>query len=110
MKCVCLLLVYVSLVHGAPTLSHQSLRSRLGARLSALIMAPPPPRDVTEGSAAGPVLPALPLAQSPQFLLDLVKGQGRMWRGRGRKSVAGGGRGCFGMKMDRIGSISGLGC
>jgi hypothetical protein len=33
----------------------------------------------------------------------------RKLRGRNRKRMAGG-RGCFGMKMDRIGSISGLGC
>ncbi|KAJ0056054.1 hypothetical protein NL108_018313, partial [Boleophthalmus pectinirostris] len=101
----------------------QTLRSKLGARLSALILAPPLHRDITEGSAAGPApfahapaLPlarsphaALPLAESPRLLLDLVQGRGRMWR-RGRKWAVGGGRGCFGMKMDRIGSVSGLGC
>ncbi|XP_033839914.1 C-type natriuretic peptide 2 [Periophthalmus magnuspinnatus] len=101
---------------------HQTLRSKLGARLSALVLAPPPSHDITEGSATGPApsahaalrlaqssRAALPLAQSSRLLLDLVQGRGRMWR-RGRKSAVGGGRGCFGMKMDRIGSISGLGC
>ncbi|KAG7233216.1 hypothetical protein INR49_007376 [Caranx melampygus] len=44
----------------------------------------------------------------PVFFLDFLRRQGKMRR-RSRKSMVGG-RGCFGMKMDRIGSISGLGC
>ncbi|KAK7909473.1 hypothetical protein WMY93_014157 [Mugilogobius chulae] len=167
-----LLLFVLPSVYSAPHSLTQSLRSRLGARLSALILAPPPHRDVIEGSATGPApLPRTPrshwprvhtprshwpeltrrapigpeltrqppigpeltrsapigpeltrraaigpeltrrapIGQRPRFLLDLVQGRGRMWR-RGRKSAVGGGRGCFGMKMDRIGSVSGLGC
>uniref|UniRef100_A0A8C2WVI8 Uncharacterized protein n=1 Tax=Cyclopterus lumpus TaxID=8103 RepID=A0A8C2WVI8_CYCLU len=46
---------------------------------------------------------------APRFLLDLLRQQSKTRR-RSRKSMVGGGRGCFGMKMDRIGSISGLGC
>uniref|UniRef100_A0A4W5KRQ9 Natriuretic peptide C n=1 Tax=Hucho hucho TaxID=62062 RepID=A0A4W5KRQ9_9TELE len=51
------------------------------------------------GMGAGPVVPRL--------FLDFLRQQ-RMFRGRSRKSATA--RGCFGMKVDRIGSISGLGC
>lgn len=47
-------------------------------------------------------------SEVPQYFLDFLQQQPRMTR-RGRSSVAGG-RGCFGMKIDRIGSLSGLGC
>ncbi|XP_031169625.1 C-type natriuretic peptide 2 [Sander lucioperca] len=95
----------------------QVLRSLFGARLSSLISAPPTSDDITEGSA-GPPSP-FPLAAAsrlagqraavPRFFLDFVQRQ-RMSRRRSRKSMFGGRGGCFGMKMDRIGSISGLGC
>uniref|UniRef100_A0A3B4FU03 C-type natriuretic peptide 4 n=1 Tax=Pundamilia nyererei TaxID=303518 RepID=A0A3B4FU03_9CICH len=44
----------------------------------------------------------------PQFFLNFLRQQTKMRRWS-RKSMMGG-RGCFGMKMDRIGSMSGLGC
>ncbi|XP_018545914.1 C-type natriuretic peptide 2 [Lates calcarifer] len=101
----------------------QVLRSLFGSRLSSLILAPPSSDDITEGSAAGRPAPSSPpppggLAVGglagrqegavPRFFLDFLRRQAKMRR-RSRKSMVGG-RGCFGMKMDRIGSISGLGC
>ncbi|XP_056225034.1 C-type natriuretic peptide 2 [Seriola aureovittata] len=104
----------------------QVLHSLFGSRLSSLILAPPTADDVTEGSAGRPAPSALSpsrgLALShgaagglvgkqeavPRFFLDFLRRQAKMRR-RSRKSMVGG-RGCFGMKMDRIGSISGLGC
>uniref|UniRef100_A0A3B4X199 C-type natriuretic peptide 2 n=1 Tax=Seriola lalandi dorsalis TaxID=1841481 RepID=A0A3B4X199_SERLL len=102
------------------------LHSLFGSRLSSLILDPPTADDVTEGSAGRPAPSALSpsrgLALShgaagglvgkqeavPRFFLDFLRRQAKMRR-RSRKSMVGG-RGCFGMKMDRIGSISGLGC
>ncbi|XP_029943725.1 C-type natriuretic peptide 2-like [Salarias fasciatus] len=91
----------------------QVLRSLFGSHLSALIVATPLSDDIREGSGVAPA----PLGSGgqrrgavPDFFLDVLRRQTRMQR-RGRKStVGGGGRGCFGMKMDRIGSVSGLGC
>ncbi|XP_040886777.1 C-type natriuretic peptide 2 [Toxotes jaculatrix] len=104
----------------------QVLHSLFGSRLSSLILATPTSDDVTEGSAGRPApsssSPSVGLAVSrsvvrglagkqgaaPRFFLDFLRRQAKMSR-RSRKSMVGG-RGCFGMKMDRIGSISGLGC
>ncbi|XP_022625055.1 C-type natriuretic peptide 2-like [Seriola dumerili] len=104
----------------------QVLHSLFGSRLTSLILAPPTSDDVTEGSAGRPapsvLSPSRGLALShgaagglvgkqeavPRFFLDFLRRQAKMRR-RSRKSMVGG-RGCFGMKMDRIGSISGLGC
>ncbi|KAL3050810.1 hypothetical protein OYC64_001138 [Pagothenia borchgrevinki] len=99
------------------------LDSLFGSRLSALILAPPtsdlsPPTsdDITEGSSQGPAPSSLGLAERrqevPRFFLDFLRSKMRHGgRGRARGGRGGGrGRGCFGMKMDRIGSISGLGC
>ncbi|XP_039996809.1 C-type natriuretic peptide 2 [Xiphias gladius] len=104
----------------------QVLRSLFGSRLSSLILAPPTYDDVTEGSAGRPASssfsPSGRFAVSggavrglvdkqeavPRFFFDFLRRQAKMRR-RSRKSMVGG-RGCFGMKMDRIGSISGLGC
>lgn len=98
-------------------LSVQVFQSLFGSRLSSLILAPPSSDDITEGSAGSPA-PSVGLAArglaggqqgaGTQFLLDFLRRQRRMRR-RSRKPMVGG-RGCFGMKMDRIGSISGLGC
>ncbi|XP_071755518.1 C-type natriuretic peptide 2 [Centroberyx gerrardi] len=110
----------------------QVLHSLFGSRLSSLILAPPTSDDITEGSAQSPA-PAPSSSSSssspprglvenqeavrglaagqeavPRFFLDFLQ-RHRKFRGRSRKSMVGG-RGCFGMKMDRIGSISGLGC
>ena len=78
-------------------------------------MAPPIYDDLTEASAQSPALSPSStsgLATSPKevrrFFLDFLQSN-RKLRGRSRKHMAGG-RGCFGMKMDRIGSLSGLGC
>ncbi|XP_034413424.1 C-type natriuretic peptide 2 [Cyclopterus lumpus] len=93
----------------------QVLHSLFGSRLSSLILAPPTSDDITEGSAGRPASLSTSggLASgrevAPRFLLDLLRQQSKTRR-RSRKSMVGGGRGCFGMKMDRIGSISGLGC
>ncbi|KAK9525193.1 hypothetical protein VZT92_017515 [Zoarces viviparus] len=106
----------------------QVLHTLFGSRLSSFILAPPTSDDITEGSAGHPApsssSPSTGLAVSggaarglagggqeavPRFFLDLLQRQSKMRR-QSRKSMIGGGRGCFGMKMDRIGSISGLGC
>nr|XP_020443165.1 C-type natriuretic peptide 2-like [Monopterus albus] len=104
----------------------QVLHSLFGSHLSSLILAPPTSDDITEGSAGRPtpssLSPSGGLAVShstarglagrqeevPRFFLDFLQQQAKMRRWS-RKSMFGG-RGCFGMKMDRIGSISGLGC
>lgn len=106
-------------------LSLQVLHSLFGSHLSSLILAPPTSDD-TEGSARPPhssySSPFRGLVASdgaekgsagrkgvvPQVFLDFLQRQSKIRR-RGRTSMVGG-RGCFGMKMDRIGSISGLGC
>ncbi|XP_065806676.1 C-type natriuretic peptide 2 [Labrus bergylta] len=104
----------------------QVLHSLFGSHLSSLILAPPTSDDITEGSAGRPApstsSPFKGVAVSrgaarglagrqeavPRFFMDFLQRQSKM-RKRSRKSMVGG-RGCFGMKMDRIGSISGLGC
>ncbi|KAM6959592.1 C-type natriuretic peptide 2-like [Tautogolabrus adspersus] len=104
----------------------QVLNSLFGSHLSSLILAPPTSDDITEGSAVGPApsvsSPFKGVAVNrgavrvlagrqeavPRFFMDFLQRQSKMRR-RSRKSMVGG-RGCFGMKMDRIGSISGLGC
>ncbi|XP_008298548.1 C-type natriuretic peptide 2-like [Stegastes partitus] len=97
----------------------QVLDSLFGSHLSSLILAPPTSDDITEGSGRRPASssPSHGAARGlvggrreavPRFFLDFLQRQNKMRR-RSRKSMVGG-RGCFGMKMDRIGSISGLGC
>ncbi|XP_038587955.1 C-type natriuretic peptide 2-like [Micropterus salmoides] len=100
----------------------QVLNSLFGPRLASLILAPPNSDDITEGSAGLPAPSPRVFAAGhgaakglagrreavPRFFLDFLQRQSKMRR-RSRKSMVGG-RGCFGMKMDRIGSISGLGC
>nr|XP_046236745.1 C-type natriuretic peptide 2 [Scatophagus argus] len=104
----------------------QVLHSLFGSRLSSLILAPPTSDDITEGSAGRPHPPSVSSSRGqaashfaarglagrqeavPRFFLDFLQRQTKMRR-RSRNSMVGG-RGCFGMKMDRIGSISGLGC
>lgn len=106
--------------------SFQVLDSLFGSHLSSLILAPARTDDTTEGSARPHHSSSLSLVRGPaagrsatrelpgkkaavpQFFLDFLKRQSKIRR-RGRTSMVGG-RGCFGMKMDRIGSISGLGC
>lgn len=101
----------------------QVFLSLFGSRLASLIKATPPPDDITEGSASSPTSPPLLLALSrhgnvsglagrqevvPRLFLDFLRWRAKTRR-RSHKATAGG-RGCFGMKLDRIGSISGLGC
>ncbi|XP_054608712.1 C-type natriuretic peptide 2 [Dunckerocampus dactyliophorus] len=87
------------------------MTSLFGSRISSLLVAPPPHEDATEGSAGRPA-PSRGMARSrearPQFLVDFLRRHSKLSR-RSRKAMVGG-RGCFGMKMDRIGSVSGLGC
>ncbi|XP_038133426.1 C-type natriuretic peptide 2 [Cyprinodon tularosa] len=103
----------------------QVLQSLFGSRLTSLMEVTPTPDDITEGSASPPTFRSdskgLSLSHQGngsglarrqevvhQFFLDFLRQQvkTRRWS---RKSMVGG-RGCFGMKLDRIGSISGLGC
>ncbi|XP_008323827.1 C-type natriuretic peptide 2-like [Cynoglossus semilaevis] len=102
----------------------QVLDSLFGSHLSSLLSASSTFNDdVTEGSAdntspssSANVAQRLNQEQGladrqgavPRFFLDFLRRQTKMRR-RSRKSMVGG-RGCFGMKMDRIGSVSGLGC
>ncbi|XP_062872064.1 C-type natriuretic peptide 2 [Trichomycterus rosablanca] len=89
----------------------QVLQDLFGSQLTSLLLVQP---DVSEGSAQSPArspaeVPALPGRSTEVNIrpfLDFLTRQ-RRFRGRSRK---GSGRGCFGMKMDRIGALSGLGC
>ncbi|KAG5851994.1 C-type natriuretic peptide 2 [Anguilla rostrata] len=112
-----LLLVVAMQVDSRPSpqrSDHQILNNLFGARISSLLLAQP---EVNEGSGENPptasrggrglskgVEPAR--RGVPRFFQDFI-GHQRKFRGRTRKSF---GRGCFGFKMDRIGSLSGLGC
>ncbi|XP_070786251.1 C-type natriuretic peptide 2 [Enoplosus armatus] len=127
-SCIPLLLLFLTVaVESRPSPQQedkQVLHSLFGSRLSSLILDPPTSDDITEGSAGRPAPSSSSrgLAASrgaarglagrqeavPRFFLDFLNRQSKMRR-RSRKSMVGG-RGCFGMKMDRIGSISGLGC
>ncbi|XP_028821215.1 C-type natriuretic peptide 2-like [Denticeps clupeoides] len=76
----------------------QILEELFGPQIRTLILADP---EVTEGSN-----PAESDRAAPRHLVELVIQQ-RKFRGRSRKPPP---RGCFGLKMDRIGVVSGLGC
>ncbi|XP_061664287.1 C-type natriuretic peptide 2 [Syngnathoides biaculeatus] len=82
----------------------KAMTALFGSRLSSLLMAVPPPPS--EGSAEAPAAPA---AGGSRFLADDLRRHAKMRR-RGGKWTALGGRGCFGLKMDRIGAVSRLGC
>ncbi|XP_055044426.1 C-type natriuretic peptide 2 [Misgurnus anguillicaudatus] len=105
-----LIITVVTQVEGRPSRQRsdaQVLQDLFGAKISSLVFAP---LEVSEGS--GNIAPPLLKngAESPhtpsRAFLDYLRRQRKM-RGRSRKGVA---RGCFGMKVDRIGVISGLGC
>ncbi|KAG9346411.1 hypothetical protein JZ751_006722 [Albula glossodonta] len=120
--CLSLLLFMAMQVDSRPSQQKsesQILNNLFGARISSLLLTQP---EVIEGSAENPpsgsqgghnLSPRMDLARSkvpahglPRFFLDFM-GRQRKFRGRTRKSS---GRGCFGLKMDRIGALSGLGC
>ncbi|XP_068612054.1 C-type natriuretic peptide 2 [Brachionichthys hirsutus] len=98
----------------------QVLRSLFGSHLSSLILATPTSDDIIEGSDGRPSSSSVfapPTGATsglagrralPRLFRDFLRRQSKTRR-RSRNSMVGG-RGCFGMKMDRIGSISGLGC
>ncbi|XP_015268036.1 PREDICTED: C-type natriuretic peptide 1-like [Gekko japonicus] len=53
-------------------------------------------------------LEGVPISESAlQRLFSDLLGSSRSYRGRSKKGVS---RGCFGVKLDRIGALSGLGC
>ncbi|KAI4874008.1 hypothetical protein NFI96_007246 [Prochilodus magdalenae] len=94
---------------------HQILKDLFGSDIGSLLLAQP---DIMEGSAHRPApsemvvhgltppsVGVVPQRAVPRLLLDFLSTQ-RKLRGRSRKSPA---RGCFGMKVDRIGALSGLG-
>ncbi|TFJ96507.1 aminotransferase AlaT [Platysternon megacephalum] len=73
------------------------------------VPAPPGPRSPPAGSRPlrdSPEPPSLDPAWA-RFFADFMTGQ-RKFRGRTRKAPAP--QGCFGVKLDRIGTLSGLGC
>ncbi|XP_077075138.1 C-type natriuretic peptide 2-like [Siphateles boraxobius] len=84
-----------------PIVCVQVLQDFFGLKIGSLLLAHP---EVMEGSAdsAPPFLPRPP----SRVFLDVLN-RHRKLQGRSRKGMA---RGCFGMKVDRIGVISGLGC
>ncbi|KAA0706460.1 C-type natriuretic peptide 2 [Triplophysa tibetana] len=109
-----LIITMATQVEGRPSRQRsdsQGLQDLFGVKISSLVLGP---SEVVEGS--GNSIPPLIQtgrgygAESPHVasraLLDFLRRQ-RKVRGRTRKGVA---RGCFGMKVDRIGVISGLGC
>ncbi|KTF80851.1 hypothetical protein cypCar_00046960 [Cyprinus carpio] len=106
---VLLIIAVATQVEGRPSPRRQDaqvLQDLFGLKISSLVLAHP---EVSEGSADE----APPLSQTrhgngapSRVFLELL-GRHRKLQGRSRKGVA---RGCFGMKVDRIGVISGLGC
>ncbi|XP_067226475.1 C-type natriuretic peptide 2 [Chanodichthys erythropterus] len=84
----------------------QVLQDLFGLKIGSLLLAHP---EVIEGSAdaAPPLSNGLQSPRPPsRVFLDFMS-RHRKLQGRSRKGIA---RGCFGMKVDRIGVISGLGC
>ncbi|XP_054912175.1 C-type natriuretic peptide 2-like [Poeciliopsis prolifica] len=111
------LLLLVSVETGPSPLNQQQqvFLSLFGSRLASLIEATPSPDDITDGSASSPLLlsrhgnvsgSASRQEVVPRLFLDFLRRRAKTRR----RSHTAGGRGCFGMKLDRIGSISGLGC
>ncbi|XP_014824558.1 PREDICTED: C-type natriuretic peptide 2-like [Poecilia mexicana] len=117
-----LLLVSMETSSSPQNDEQQVFLSLFGSHLASLIEATPPPDDITEGSASSPTSPprqALSRHGNVSGLASRQEAVSRLFldflrqrvktRRRSHKAMAGG-RGCFGMKLDRIGSISGLGC
>ncbi|XP_067417903.1 C-type natriuretic peptide prohormone-like [Emydura macquarii macquarii] len=81
----------------------------LAAPLSADVPAPHNPPFALAGSRPPRDSPEPP-SRDPtwaRFFADFMSGQ-RKFRGRTKKAPMA--QGCFGMKLDRIGALSGLGC
>ncbi|XP_024079678.1 C-type natriuretic peptide-like [Terrapene carolina triunguis] len=105
-----LLLLLPQLASLAP-LRHPKILADLAgdAQLSADVPTPPGPRVSPAGSRLlrdSPEPPSLDPTWA-RFFADFMTGQ-RKFRGRTRKAPAP--QGCFGVKLDRIGTLSGLGC
>ncbi|XP_053096502.1 C-type natriuretic peptide 2 [Pangasianodon hypophthalmus] len=94
----------------------QILQDLFGSEITSLLLSQP---EVTEASAQSPApsesdgrglsghfVMEEPLRLVPRPFLDFLTRQ-RKLRVRNRKGSA---RGCFGIKVDRIGALSGLGC
>ncbi|KAG7323533.1 hypothetical protein KOW79_013235 [Hemibagrus wyckioides] len=121
-SCLFALILSISMVTGVMNLpssrrpDSQILQDLFGSEITSLLLSQP---EVTEGSAQSPA-PSVsdgrgpsghfvmeePHRLVPRPFLDLLMRQ-RKFRVRSRKGSA---RGCFGIKVDRIGALSGLGC
>ncbi|XP_053861551.1 C-type natriuretic peptide-like [Malaclemys terrapin pileata] len=105
-----LLLLLPQLASLAPLRHLKTLADLAGdAPLSADVPTPAGPRVSPAGSRPlrdSPEPPSLDPAWA-RFFADFMTGQ-RKFRGRTRKAPAP--QGCFGVKLDRIGTLSGLGC
>ncbi|XP_044273068.1 C-type natriuretic peptide 1-like [Varanus komodoensis] len=109
-------LALLSLASQAPIRSPQSLLEVLGAGLDTLLAGHEgPPARLPSGSLAQLLRWQPPLGGTPSapqerawihFLIDFVNAQ-KTLRRRTKKL---GEQGCFGFKLDRIGTLSGLGC
>ncbi|XP_018589017.2 C-type natriuretic peptide 2-like [Scleropages formosus] len=104
---LCLLLLFVSTPaqpRAAPRRSDPQVPEELlGAPIGSLLLGRP---EVGEGSADSPAVQSRGrLQHRPRLFLDFL-GPQRKFGSRTRSSR----RGCFGLKMDRIGAVSGLGC
>ncbi|XP_067303233.1 C-type natriuretic peptide 2 [Pseudorasbora parva] len=104
-----LIITVTTQVKGRPSARQsdaQVLQDLFGLKIGSLLLAHP---EVIEGSAdSAPLFShGLQLPRPPSRVFLDVLSRHRKLQGRGRKGVA---RGCFGMKVDRIGVISGLGC
>uniref|UniRef100_A0A3B3QIZ6 Uncharacterized protein n=1 Tax=Paramormyrops kingsleyae TaxID=1676925 RepID=A0A3B3QIZ6_9TELE len=79
------------------------LKDLFGGPVSSLLLRQ---HDINEGSGSSPASASQDSQErGTRLLLDFL-GRQRKFRGRTRNS----GRGCFGLKLDRIGALSGLGC
>ncbi|XP_033025952.1 C-type natriuretic peptide-like [Lacerta agilis] len=113
-----LFLFLLPLASQTPVHSTQSLLEILGEDLAALLSANegdhPPPLPLSQilqgqhplHDAPGPPAPSSGERAWIHFLKDFVSTQ-KKFRGRAKKM---GQQGCFGIKLDRIGTLSGLGC
>ncbi|XP_028558519.2 C-type natriuretic peptide-like [Podarcis muralis] len=111
-----LFLFLLPLASQTPVHSTQSLLEILGEDLATLLSAnegdhPPPLSQILHGQrslhdAPGPPAPSSGERAFIHFLKDFVSTQKR-FRGRAKKMAQ---QGCFGIKLDRIGTLSGLGC